>query len=79
MNGPKLNLNTFNEPKKRRDSSTILPEIEQNIGTSLILYDYLLHICRTLFIKTNNIKFCTFRYEMLMFLHDNKVNQVIYF
>jgi len=36
----------------------------------------MLHFCRTLFLNTNNIGFCTLRAELLMALHDNGVAQI---
>jgi hypothetical protein len=79
--GPKINffLNSIEPPKKHRDSNPVFEELDQILGTSFILYDALLHFCRTLFIKTklpNSLKFCTFRYEILMYLHDNKLNKL---
>lgn len=78
--GPKINFFLgFMEPKKRRDANQTLDELGDVIGSSFVLYDSLLHFARTLYIKTAQLKFCTWRYEMLMWLHDHKVNKLFDF
>ena len=46
------------------------------MGNSLKLYDLVLHFCRTLYVNTNNPSFCTFRSDILIYLHETKKNEV---
>lgn len=69
---------SFN-PTKQRGSNAVLQEILKIMGTSLPLYNSILHFCRTLFVNTNNHHFCTLRYELLMALHDHRIEEVFPF
>eukprot|EP00761_Pharyngomonas_kirbyi_P004890 gb/GECH01004895.1/.p1 GENE.gb/GECH01004895.1/~~gb/GECH01004895.1/.p1 ORF type:complete len:622 (+),score=167.07 gb/GECH01004895.1/:1-1866(+) len=67
---------SIDDPRKRRKRSKPLKQIVHMIGSSIQLYDSVLHFLRTLFINTENSSFCSLRSNLLMMLHDNGLSQV---
>lgn len=61
------------DPRKRRQSNSILQELMHLIGADTSLYYTTLHYCRTLFANTHNVAFCALRAELLMALHDQNL------
>eukprot|EP01080_Neovahlkampfia_damariscottae_P004741 gene4741-8324_t len=68
------NFSLTTQPTKKKTS--IIIDLINLIGNSLKLYDLVLHFCRTLYVNTNNPSFCTFRSEILIYLHEIKLNEL---
>jgi negative elongation factor B len=64
------------DPRKRRQTNSILQELIQLIGTDTALYHMTLHYCRTFFANTRHVAFCALRAELLMTLHDQSLIDV---
>lgn len=69
--------NTFfsASPKSRRQGP-VVQKLTEMIGKNVRLYDMVLQFLRTLFIKTENVHYCSLRAEILMALHDLEINEV---
>lgn len=60
----------------RRANNHVIKKLVDMVGTSLKLYNLLMHFLRTMFVKTNDPTYCTLRTEILMGLHDAGISQV---
>lgn len=70
------NLFFSSSPKVRRQSE-VVQKLAHMIGNSVKLYDMVLQFLRTLFLRTNNVHYCTLRAELLMALHDLEIQDII--
>lgn len=69
-------LETSVPPTKRRQDDVRLQKLVTFVGTSLTLYNLLLHYFRELYVNTRNPIFCSLRADILMAFHDAGVSQV---
>lgn len=74
-----LNLSNqfFSSSPKVRRQSEVVQKLAHMIGNSVKLYDMVLQFLRTLFLRTNNVHYCTLRAELLMALHDLEIQDII--
>jgi len=74
-----LNLSNpfFSSSPKIRRQSEVVQKLAHMIGNSVKLYDMVLQFLRTLFLRTNNVHYCTLRSELLMALHDLEIQDII--
>ncbi|KAF0981047.1 hypothetical protein FDP41_012835 [Naegleria fowleri] len=64
------------DPKKKREKNQTLTSMINILGKDPILYHRVLGYCRSQLLTTGSRHFCTFRYDLLMALHDNQVQQL---
>ncbi|KAL9647174.1 hypothetical protein ABK040_004890 [Willaertia magna] len=64
------------DPKKKREKNQTLSNMINILGKNVLLYHRVLNYCRNQFIQSGARHFCTFRYDLLMSLHDNQIQQL---
>ena len=64
------------DPKKKREKNQTLISMINILGKNIVLYHRVLSYCRDQLLATGSRHFCTFRYDLLMALHDNQVQQL---
>lgn len=69
--------NFFELTPRARRQGKIVQKIVDMIGRNVKLYDMLLQFLRTLFVKTNNVHYCSLRSELLMALHDLEIQEIV--
>ena len=62
-------------PKLRRQSR-VVSDLALYVGDKIYLYDLVLQFLRTLYLTTRDMHYCTLRAEVLMALHDTKINKI---
>ncbi|ESN96950.1 hypothetical protein HELRODRAFT_193409 [Helobdella robusta] len=63
-------------PKLRRQTHSV-QEVVRMVGKNTHLYEMILQFLRTIFLRTQNVHYCTFRSELLMSLHDREVSEIL--
>uniref|UniRef100_A0A224YWI0 Negative elongation factor b n=1 Tax=Rhipicephalus zambeziensis TaxID=60191 RepID=A0A224YWI0_9ACAR len=66
----------FGSTPKQRRQGAVLQRLLAMVDRSLVLYDMLVQIVRTVFRRTRNTHYCTLRVELLMALHDLEVQEI---
>ncbi|EDO30397.1 predicted protein [Nematostella vectensis] len=66
----------FSVPSKTRRQHAIVQGLAKMIGKSLSLYNLVLQFLRTLFLRANEVHYCTLRSELLMAVHDLEVKDI---
>eukprot|EP01091_Cochliopodium_minus_P020018 TRINITY_DN8610_c0_g1_i1.p1 TRINITY_DN8610_c0_g1~~TRINITY_DN8610_c0_g1_i1.p1 ORF type:complete len:742 (-),score=231.36 TRINITY_DN8610_c0_g1_i1:82-2307(-) len=64
------------EPKEIRNNTESIQKLAEFVGDSILLYNNLLHLLRTLFNDTGDPHFCALRSGVLMSMHD-KDNPIV--
>lgn len=61
---------------KVRRQNSVVQDLAKMIGKSLQLYNLVLQFLRTLFLRANEVHYCTLRSELLMAVHDLEVKDI---
>lgn len=68
--------NFFNLSPKQRRQAEVIQKLISMIGRNIQLYDMVLQFIRTLFLRTQNVHYCTLRAELLMAMHDLEIQEI---
>lgn len=66
----------FAVSSKVRRQQSVVQDLAKMIGKSLELYNLVLQFLRTLFLRANEVHYCTLRSELLMAVHDLEVKDI---
>ncbi|GFO06166.1 negative elongation factor b [Plakobranchus ocellatus] len=69
-------LSFFSVSPRQRRQRPLLTRLLEMVGSSVTLYNMVLHFLRTLFLRSRDTHYCTLRVELLMALHDLEYNAI---